>query len=83
MDYHRSIHGTAKKKTWAGSLDELDKLGLTENTMVIFTSDNGYYWGEHRLGEQAIGLRREHARADAYLCAIRNWPKKASAWIRP
>lgn len=27
-------------------LDELDRLGLAENTLVIFTSDNGYFHGE-------------------------------------
>ena len=28
-------------------LDELDVLGLRENTIVVYTSDNGYSWGEH------------------------------------
>jgi arylsulfatase A-like enzyme len=28
-------------------LDYLDKNGLTENTIVIYTSDNGFYLGEH------------------------------------
>ncbi|MEM1001874.1 MAG: sulfatase-like hydrolase/transferase, partial [Bacteroidota bacterium] len=28
-------------------LDELDEQGLTENTMVIYTSDQGFYLGEH------------------------------------
>lgn len=30
-------------------LDTLDELDLTEETMVIYTSDNGYMWGEHGL----------------------------------
>lgn len=33
-------------------LDTLDTLGLTENTVVVFTSDNGYYLGEHSLGDK-------------------------------
>lgn len=30
----------------------LDDLGLTENTVVIYSSDNGYYLGEHGLGDK-------------------------------
>ncbi|MGB3713691.1 MAG: sulfatase/phosphatase domain-containing protein [Candidatus Promineifilaceae bacterium] len=28
-------------------LQELDDLGLSENTAIIYASDNGYSWGEH------------------------------------
>lgn len=31
------------------ALEETKKL---DNTMVIFTSDNGYFWGEHGLGDK-------------------------------
>jgi arylsulfatase A-like enzyme len=50
MNYHRVIHGA--DENLGKLLDELDKLGLANNTMVIFTSDNGYYQGEHRLGDK-------------------------------
>ncbi|MCP4752378.1 MAG: sulfatase [Proteobacteria bacterium] len=30
-------------------LVRLDRLGLTENTIVVYSSDNGYFWGEHQL----------------------------------
>jgi N-acetylglucosamine-6-sulfatase len=30
-------------------LDSLEKLGLEENTLVIYASDNGFLWGEHQL----------------------------------
>ena len=50
MDYHRTIHGA--DENLGHILDELDKLGLTDNTVVIFTSDNGYYHGEHKLGDK-------------------------------
>jgi arylsulfatase A-like enzyme len=33
-------------------LDALDELGMAENTVVIYTSDNGFYLGEHGLGDK-------------------------------
>ncbi|RAP77206.1 sulfatase [Paenibacillus montanisoli] len=30
-------------------LDKLDELGLTENTLVVFTSDHGHFYGHHGL----------------------------------
>jgi arylsulfatase A-like enzyme len=33
-------------------MDTLDSLGLSQNTMIIFTSDNGYDLGEHELGDK-------------------------------
>jgi arylsulfatase A-like enzyme len=33
-------------------LDELEALGLSDNTIVIYASDNGYYFGEHGLGDK-------------------------------
>lgn len=33
-------------------LKTLDELGLTENTVVVYTSDNGFYLGEHGLGDK-------------------------------
>ncbi len=33
-------------------LKALDDLGLADNTVVVFTSDNGYYNGEHGLGDK-------------------------------
>jgi arylsulfatase A-like enzyme len=32
-----------------GVVDELEALGEADNTLAIFTSDNGSLWGEHRL----------------------------------
>jgi arylsulfatase A-like enzyme len=34
-------------------LKALEETGRLDSTMVVFTSDNGYFWGEH-----ALGLRR-------------------------
>ncbi|MFM1767993.1 MAG: hypothetical protein RJA22_522 [Verrucomicrobiota bacterium] len=33
-------------------LDALDTLGFASNTVVIYTSDNGFYLGEHGLGDK-------------------------------
>jgi len=33
-------------------LGALDELGFAKNTVVIYTSDNGYYLGEHGLGDK-------------------------------
>lgn len=30
----------------------LDELGLADNTVVVYSSDNGYYLGEHGLGDK-------------------------------
>jgi N-acetylglucosamine-6-sulfatase len=29
----------------------LDKLGISEDTVIIYVSDNGFYFGEHRIAE--------------------------------
>ena len=33
-------------------LKTLESTGQLDNTVVLFTSDNGYFWGEHRLGDK-------------------------------
>ncbi|HEY3212916.1 MAG TPA: sulfatase [Actinomycetota bacterium] len=43
-------------------IDTLEDTGRLDNTMIVFTSDNGMFWGEHRLRgksqvyEEAIGV---------------------------
>lgn len=32
----------------------LEALGEASETLAVFTSDNGYFWGEHGLGEKAL-----------------------------
>lgn len=35
-------------------LDKLEELGLTESTLVCFTTDHGDFWGQHGLTAKAI-----------------------------
>jgi arylsulfatase A-like enzyme len=50
LEYFRHIYGT--DENLGRLLKTLDDLGLTENTVVVYTSDNGYYLGEHGLGDK-------------------------------
>lgn len=40
---------TAVDRELGRLLDELDALGLADNTVVVYLGDNGYSWGEHVL----------------------------------
>jgi arylsulfatase A-like enzyme len=50
LNYYRTI--SAADDCLGRMLDALDELGLAENTVVVFASDNGYYQGEHGLGDK-------------------------------
>jgi arylsulfatase A-like enzyme len=51
---HRAYmqHITAIDECVGRVLDELQRTGQAENTVVIVTSDNGYYLGEHGLSDK-------------------------------
>ena len=34
---------------YIGILDKLDELGLSEDTIVVFTTDHGHFFGQHGL----------------------------------
>ena len=67
-------------------LKKLDQLGLTENTMVVFASDNGPYWRPdyiERFHHQSAGIYRG-MKGDAYegghrIPLIVKWPKQVQA----
>ena len=46
-DYGRVI--TAMDQQIGRILTELDRLGIADNTVVVYASDNGFFWGEKQL----------------------------------
>jgi arylsulfatase A-like enzyme len=50
LDYFRVI--SAVDDNIGRILDTLDQQKLADNTVVVFTSDNGYYFGEHGLSDK-------------------------------
>jgi arylsulfatase A-like enzyme len=49
-DYYRLVAGMDREV--GRILAELERLGFAEDTIVIFTSDNGYFFGEHGLADK-------------------------------
>jgi arylsulfatase A-like enzyme len=49
-NYFRTIMGA--DENFGRLLQTLDELKLVENTVVVFTSDNGFYLGDHGLGDK-------------------------------
>lgn len=50
LDYFRCI--SAMDECVGRVLNELEQLGFAENTIVVYASDNGFYLGEHGLGDK-------------------------------
>jgi arylsulfatase A-like enzyme len=50
LGYFRCL--TAADENLGRLLKLLDELSLSNDTMVVFSSDNGFYLGEHRLGDK-------------------------------
>lgn len=57
LNMHRSL--VAVDLAIADIVNELDQLGELENTIIFFLSDNGFFWGEHRLATGKIYVYEE------------------------
>ena len=72
LDILRSVNGIDQNV--GRLLDALDALDLAGNTVVIFTSDNGYFLGEHQLGD-----KRSAYEESIRVPLIVRWPGVAGA----
>ena len=50
LDYLRHVNGA--DENLGRLLETLDELALAEDTVVVYSSDNGYFLGEHGLGDK-------------------------------
>jgi len=72
IDYLRHIKGV--DENLGRLLDALDQLKLAEDTVVVYTSDNGFYLGEHGLGDKRA-LYEEGLRIPFIVRYPRQFPK--------
>jgi uncharacterized sulfatase len=49
-------------------LEQLERLGLAENTLVCFTTDHGDFWGQHGLVAKAIHHYEDLLRVPLVVC---------------
>lgn len=68
-DYYASI--TSVDRNIGRLLEELDQLKLTDNTLVIFTSDHGYNNGRHGINTKGNGH---------WIAGGVNGPKRPNMW---
>jgi arylsulfatase A-like enzyme len=64
-DYYRLVAGMDREI--GRILAELARLGFADDTIVIFTSDNGYFFGEHGLADKWY-LYEESIRVPLIVC---------------
>jgi arylsulfatase A-like enzyme len=72
LDYLRHIKGI--DENLGRLLVALDQLKLAEDTVVVYTSDNGFYLGEHGLGDKRA-LYEEGLRIPFIIRYPRHFPK--------
>jgi arylsulfatase A-like enzyme len=72
LDYLRHVKGI--DENLGRVLDTLDTLGLAEDTVVVYTSDNGFFLGEHGCGDKRA-LYEESMRIPFLVRYPRAFPK--------
>lgn len=72
LDYLRHVRGVDENVSRI--LDALDALGLAEDTVVVYSSDNGFYLGEHCSGDKR-SLYEESLRIPLLVRYPRMFPK--------
>jgi len=72
LDYLRHVKGV--DENLGRLLDSLDALGIADDTVIVYTSDNGYYLGEHCLGDKR-SLYEESLRIPMLVRYPRLFPK--------
>jgi arylsulfatase A-like enzyme len=72
LDYLRHIKGVDDNVVRL--LDSLDELGIADDTVVVYSSDNGYYLGEHCSGDKR-SLYDESMRVPMLIRYPRLFPK--------
>ena len=78
-DYQRVLRGYARMiatldEAVGRIMDELDRLGLTENTIVVYAGDNGICLGEHQMMGKSV-MYEESIR----IPLIVSWPGRIPA----
>lgn len=61
-------------------LDELDRLGLRENTAIVFTSDHGYHLGDHTFW-QKNNLHEQVTRVPLIVCVPGQEPSRVESIV--
>jgi len=57
-----------------GIFKALEDTGQLDNTLIVFTSDNGYFWGEHGLGDKRWAFEES-----IRIPMLMRWPKQIRA----
>jgi N-acetylglucosamine-6-sulfatase len=62
MNRHRLESLQAVDEAVGRIVDELERAGELDRTLIVFTSDNGYFYGEHRVPNQKVVHYEESSR---------------------